>query len=162
MQKILISACLLGNKVRYDGNDLFTSSLILEQWKDEGRVISVCPEVSAGMSTPRAAAEIKGGDGNDVLSGKILVIDNKGHNVTEYFLRGANNALALCKKYNIKVAVLAEFSPSCGSSSVYSGNFSGSKINGVGVTTALLIKNAIKVFNQQQLREADKFLKSDA
>jgi uncharacterized protein YbbK (DUF523 family) len=96
MKKILISACLLGNKVRYDGQSLFTSSIILEEWIDEGRVISICPEVSSGMSIPRAPAEINGGDGYDVLSGVIAVVEDNGNIVTENFLRGANNALALC------------------------------------------------------------------
>ena len=146
MKKVLISACLLGDKVRYDGQSLLTSSRILKEWIDEGRVISICPEVSSGMSIPRAPAEINGGDGYDVLSGKISVIENNGHIVTENFLRGANNALVLCKKNEIDVAVLAEFSPSCGSSSVYSGDFSGTKVNGVGVTAALLTSHGIIVF----------------
>ena len=158
MKKVLISACLLGDKVRYDGQSLFTSSRILKEWIDEGRVISICPEVSSGMSIPRAPAEISGGDGYDVLSGKIAVIENNGNIVTENFLRGANNALALCKANEIDVAVLAEFSPSCGSSSVYSGDFSGTKINGVGVTAALLTSNGIEVFSQHQLNEANKRL----
>ena len=161
MKKVLISACLLGEKVRYDGQSLLTYSGILQEWIDEGRVISICPEVSSGMSIPRAPAEINGGDGYDVLSGKISVIENNGNIVTENFLRGANNALALCKANDIDVAVLAEFSPSCGSSSVYSGDFSGKKVNGAGVTAALLTSNGIKVFSQHQLNAADKAIKQD-
>ena len=158
MKKVLISACLLGNKVRYDGQSLFTASSVLKQWIEEGRVISICPEVSSGMSIPRAPAEIEGGDGYDVLSGKISVIENNGNIVTDNFLRGANNALALCKAHGINVAVLAEFSPSCGSSSIYSGDFSGKKVNGAGVTAALLTTNGIEVFSQHQLHEANKLL----
>ncbi len=158
MKKVLISACLLGDKVRYDGKSLFTSNNILQEWVAEGRVISICPEVSSGMSIPRAPSEINGGDGYDVLSGKVSVIENNGHIVTKNFLRGANNALALCKANEIDVAVLAEFSPSCGSSSVYSGDFSGTKVNGSGVTAALLTSNGINVFSQHQLTEASKML----
>lgn len=153
---------MLGDKVRYDGNSLFTSSDILQEWIDKGIVISICPEVSSGMRIPRAPAEINAGDGYDVLEGKISVIENTGNNVTENFLRGANNALKVCKKHEITVAVLADFSPSCGSSSVYSGDFSGRKVNGVGVTAALLINNGIKVFSQHQLTEANKRLNADA
>ncbi|MEI6894335.1 MAG: DUF523 domain-containing protein [Colwellia sp.] len=159
MKKVLISACLLGDKVRYDGKSLFTSSSILQQWIDDGRVISICPEVSAGMSIPRAPAEINGGDGFDVLSGEIAVIDIKGNNVTNNFLSAASNALALCKANKIHLAVLAEYSPSCGSSSVYSGDFSGSKVSGSGVTAALLRNNGITVFSQHQLIEANNILK---
>ncbi|CAM3258817.1 DUF523 domain-containing protein [Moritella viscosa] len=161
MNKVLISACLLGDKVRYDGESLFTSSDILQEWIDKGRIISICPEVSSGMSIPRAPAEINGGDGYDVLEGRISVIENTGNNVTEGFVRGANNALTLCNANEITVAVLAEFSPSCGSSSVYSGDFSGRKVNGVGVTAALLTSHGIKVFSQHQLIEANKSLNAD-
>ena len=161
MKKVLISACLLGEKVRYDGKSLFTCSDILQEWIDDGRVVSICPEVSAGMSIPRASVEISGGEGNDVLSGRISVIENNGKDVTGKFLTGANNALALCIENNIDVAVLADFSPSCGSSSIYDGDFSGTKIDGAGVTAALLTVNGIKVFSQYQLAEANKRLQSD-
>jgi uncharacterized protein YbbK (DUF523 family) len=147
MEKVLISACLLGHKVRYDGHSLFTSSRILKEWKDEGRVISICPELSSGMSISKAAAEINGGDGYDVLSGKISIIENNGNIVIENYLRGVNNALALCKINEIDVAVLADFS--------------GKKVNGVGVTTALLTSNGIKVFSQHQLNEANNAIKQD-
>lgn len=158
MKKILISACLLGERVRYDGNSLLKSSDIIQEWIDQGIVVSVCPEVSAGMSIPRAPAEISGGDGNDVISGEVAVIEENGVNVTDLFVAGANNALSLCIKNEIKIAVLAEFSPSCGSSSIYNGDFSGTKINGFGVTTALLVSNGISVFSQYQLEEANKLL----
>lgn len=158
MNKVLVSACLLGDKVRYDGRSLSTSSPILQRWIDMGRVISICPEVSSGMSIPRVPAEIDGGDGYGVLEGNMSVIEKTGNNVTEDFLRGANNALSLCQAEQITVAVLAEFSPSCGSSSVYSGDFSGRRVNGVGVTVALLINNGIKVFSQHQLTEANNLL----
>lgn len=158
MNKVLVSACLLGDKVRYDGRSLSTSSPILQRWIDMGRVISICPEVSSGMSIPRVPAEIDGGDGYDVLKGNMSVIEKTGNNVTEDFLRGANNALSLCQAEQITVAVLTEFSPSCGSSSVYSGDFSGRRVNGVGVTAALLINNGIKVFSQHELTEANNLL----
>jgi uncharacterized protein YbbK (DUF523 family) len=159
MNKVLISACLVGNKVRYDGKSLLTSNDILQEWIDKGIVISICPEVSSGMGIPRAPSEINGGDGYDVLDGKISVLENSGNNVTEDFLNGAKNALKLCNLNEITVAVLAEFSPSCGSSSIYSGDFSGRKVNGIGVTAALLTINGIKVFSQHQLTEANKSLK---
>ncbi|WP_444886407.1 DUF523 domain-containing protein [Microbulbifer sp. JMSA008] len=158
MKKVLISACLLGEKVRYDGNSLLESSDIIQRWVEEGRVVSVCPEVSAGMSIPRAPAEISGGVGSDVLSGKVSVLEDNGRDVTHLFLSGARNALALCLENEIEVAVLTDFSPSCGSSSIYNGDFSGTRTKGAGVTTALLMSNGIKVFSQYQLKEANKAL----
>ncbi len=151
MEKVLVSSCLLGKRVRYDGKSLPASGSILEQWIATGKVISVCPEVDAGMSIPRAPAEISKGDGYGVWGGTAIVVDNAGMDVTAYFKKGAQMALELCKQHNIKVAVLTENSPSCGSSAIYDGSFTGKKIEGVGVTAALLRKNGIKVFSRHDL-----------
>jgi uncharacterized protein YbbK (DUF523 family) len=158
MEKILISACLLGRKVRYDGKTLPVTDNLLERWMAQGRVISVCPEVDAGMSIPRAPAEITAGTGYDVLAGTAKVLIENGDEVSAYFEKGAQLTLALCKQYDIKVAVLTESSPSCGSSNIYDGSFTRQKIAGVGVTVALLEQHGIKVFNQHQLSEADRAL----
>lgn len=158
MEKILISACLLGKRVRYDGNSLSLSEQILQQWRSDGRIVAVCPEVDAGMSIPRPPAEISKGDGNDVLVGGALVIDSNGKNVTEYFMNGAEVALSLCKTEGIKFALLAESSPSCGSNTIHDGRFTGNKKTGVGVTTALLQKNGIQVFSQFSVSAADRAL----
>ena len=148
MEKILISACLLGEPVRYNGSALPFESRILKQWEKDGRIVPICPEVDSGMGIPRAAAEIVGGNGIDVINGNARVIDENGINVTPHFLNGADLALRKCKEHNIGIALLNESSPSCGSQTIYDGRFSGSKISGVGVTTALLQKNGVLVFNQ--------------
>jgi uncharacterized protein YbbK (DUF523 family) len=158
MEKILISACLLGKRVRYDGNALSVSANILEKWLAEGRVVSVCPEVDAGMSIPRSPAEIFEGDGYSVLAGSATVVDDTGIDVSSFFKKGAKIALELCKKYNVKVAILTENSPSCGSSAIYDGSFTTKKIDGVGVTAALLKKNGIEVFSQHDIPSANKAL----
>jgi uncharacterized protein YbbK (DUF523 family) len=158
MRKILISACLAGERVRYDGKTLAVATDIMNRWFTQGQVISVCPEAGGGMSVPRAPAEIMNGDGLDVQAGKAQVVDNMGIEVTGYFMRGAQLALSLCQKHQIQVAVLAEASPSCGSSIIHDGSFSGKKIAGVGVTTALLRANGIEVFSQHEIAAADQAL----
>ncbi|WP_375054953.1 DUF523 domain-containing protein [Zobellella sp. DQSA1] len=158
MRKVLMSACLLGKRVRYDGGSLAMTAQIVEQWISEGRVISVCPEVEAGMSIPRKPAEIFEGNGDDVLKGEADVIEKNGGRVTRDFLAGASIALDLCNKFNITIAVLAEFSPSCGSSAVYDGSFSGRKVPGMGVTAALLRQHGVQVFNQYEIADADKVI----
>ncbi len=154
MNKILISTCFLGKKVRYNGNPLLISDNIIDKWNSEKRIISVCPEVDAGMSIPRSPAEILKGDGNDVLSGNAFVYNKNGQDVTDYFINGAKIALSLCKQHDIKIALLKESSPSCGSTSIYDGSFKGNLIKGVGVTTALLKKNGIQVFSEFSISEA--------
>ena len=153
-KKILISACLLGKRVRYDGNTLTVSDQKLIDWIHKDWVLPVCPEVDAGMLIPRVPAEISNGTGIEVLNGKAKVLTKSGSDVTEYFVKGAEIALALCRKHNIKVAVLSEFSPSCGSSSIYDGRFTKTKVDGAGVTAVLLQKHGIKVFNQFELSKA--------
>lgn len=158
MQKVLVSACLLGSRVRYDAGSLTASSGILDRWIDEGRVVSVCPEVSAGMSIPRPPAEIVGGDGSMVLAGQARVIEKTGGEVTDAFRTGAEMALSLCRRHAIGVAVLAEKSPSCGSREIYAGDFSGRRLPGMGVTTALLREHGIAVFSQHELAAAQRAL----
>lgn len=162
MEKILVSACLLGKPVRYDGRHLALKASSLEQtltqWQEQGRVISVCPEVDAGMSIPRAPAEILDGNGVDVIAGVAKVFSDKGEDVSADFMKGAFIALALCQKHGVKIALLTEHSPSCGSSSIYDGGFVGQKIPGLGVTTALLRQHGIKVFSQHELAEASRAL----
>lgn len=159
MQKILVSACLLGEKVRYDGKNNLLINDCLDHWITQDRVISFCPEVAGGMTIPRKAAEIYGGDGHDVLAGTATVIDNSGKNVTDQFKSGAQQALAKCRRYDIKLAIMAMRSPSCGNAVIYDGTFNGILQNGAGVTAALLTQHDIRVFNQTELNEAIKYLK---
>ncbi|GAA3589759.1 DUF523 domain-containing protein [Marinobacter xestospongiae] len=160
MNKVLLSACLLGRRVRYDGGGLAVTDDILARWQSEGRVVTVCPEVDAGMAIPRSPAEIQGGDGRDVLAGSATVMERDGGVVTDAFRRGAELALAACQRHGIRVAVLTESSPSCGSQTIYDGRFAGHKRDGVGVTTALLTAHGIQVFSQHRLAEADAALRA--
>jgi uncharacterized protein YbbK (DUF523 family) len=162
MDTILISSCLFGKQVRYDGKIKPLQNTLIEFWKKEGRIVEFCPEVSGGLPVPRQPAEIMdGGDGNDVLLSTVKVVDRTGKDVSAEFLKGANLALDLCKKYHIKIAILTDSSPSCGSTQIYNGKFSGEKMKGVGVTTALLQKHGIKVFNQFTIHDAAKFMLSN-
>jgi uncharacterized protein YbbK (DUF523 family) len=154
MNKILLSACLLGNPVRYDGKSKTLKNPVLDQLLAQDQVISFCPEVAGGLPVPRAAAEIQAGDGAAVIAELATVKTQDGTDVSEHFLSGARQALALCRQHNITVAVLTESSPSCGSSRIYDGSFTRSAIPGSGVTAALLGQHGIKVFNQHQLNEA--------
>lgn len=154
-QNILISACLLGKPVRYNGTDLLIEHPLLKLWQQEGRLLSICPEVSGGMTIPRAPAEIVT---STKTSDIIRVIDINHQNVTRAFLQGAQITLEFALKNNCCVAIMTESSPSCGSSTVYDGSFTGIKRNGEGITTALLQKNGIAVFNQHQLSEVQSLL----
>jgi uncharacterized protein YbbK (DUF523 family) len=152
MRKILVSSCLLGEYVRYNGLPIPYTSTVLEKWRQEGRLISFCAEVAAGLPVPRPAAEILGGDGVAVIDGNAKVINIKEKDVTKYFIDGAHKALETARMHGITIAVLKENSPSCGSSYIYDGNFSGRRKRGQGVTTALLKRNGIRVFSEEEIR----------
>lgn len=157
MQKILVSRCLLGHRVRYDGGASGPFDQ-LQQWVGEGRVVPLCPEVAGGLPTPRAAAEIPGGQGGEVLDGRAAVITTDGADVSAEFLSGACQALELVQKHGIRIAVLKANSPSCGNLLTYDGTFSGVKLNGEGVTAALLRRHGVQVFSELQLPEAARAL----
>lgn len=153
MHRILVSRCLLGHRVRYDGGAHGPYDL-LQQWLDEGRVVALCPEVAGGLPTPRPPAEIAGGQGAQVLEGRLPVLTIDGADVTSAFVAGAQQALALVHEHGIRLALLKARSPSCGNLENYDGSFSGVRVAGEGVTAALLRRAGVQVFNEQQLDEA--------
>jgi uncharacterized protein YbbK (DUF523 family) len=157
MQKILVSRCLLGHRVRYDGGARGPFDQ-LQQWLDDGRVVPLCPEVAGGLPTPRPAAEIPGGQGAQVLDGQGLVITTEGEDVSAQFLSGAYQALELVQKHGIRIAVLKANSPSCGNLLTYDGTFSGVKVSGEGVTAALLKRHGVQVFSELELPQAARAL----
>ncbi|MFI6455076.1 DUF523 domain-containing protein [Streptosporangium amethystogenes] len=155
MERILVSACLMGRKVRYDGSAKTSGDALLAAWRRQGRLVPFCPEVEGGLPVPRPAAEIEGGAGGAaVLSGAARVLTAGGTDVTAAFLTGAQAALAVARSFDVKVAILKEGSPSCGSLTVYDGTFTGRRVPGHGVTSALLELHGITVFGEDRIAEA--------
>jgi uncharacterized protein YbbK (DUF523 family) len=159
MQFILVSSCLLGKAVRYNGGDKRCDHAILQRWMREGRVIPVCPEVEGGLPIPRPPAEISGGaGGNEALTGTARVVDRNGQDVSAQFIAGAESSLRRARLKNIRIAVLKEGSPSCGTSYSYDGTFTSTRVPYPGVTAALLRQAGIHVFSENQLEEAEQVL----
>lgn len=157
MEKILVSRCLLGHRVRYDGGAHGPFDL-LGVWQSEGRIVPLCPEVAGGLHTPRPPAEIPGGQGGAVLDGRLPVLTDGGEDVTVAFVAGAEAALELIARHGIRLAVLKARSPSCGNRENYDGGFSGTRVPGEGVTAAALKRAGVAVFNETELVEAQRFL----
>ena len=139
--KLAASACLCGHKVRYDGGDCAVPNALPEQ------VLPICPEVMGGLPTPRAPAEIVGGDGHDVWAGRACVMDAHGEDVTEAFKQGAILALQRLQAAHIVTVYLKSKSPSCGQGQIYDGSFSGNLHDGDGVATALFKSHGIQVIS---------------
>ena len=162
--KILVSSCLLGEDVKYDGsnnsvalNPKFSFSM-KELFMDilcENEIYSFCPEVSGGLKTPRTPAEI-------VKRDKPFIVQTQnGEDVTINFLLGAKKALDVCLEENIKVALLKANSPSCGNINIYDGTFTSNLIEGQGLTARLLKEKGIEVFNETQLKDLKGFIKAN-
>lgn len=149
--KILISACLVGNKVRYDGGHQRLIHPLIMAWEEAGRLVPCCPEVMGGLPVPRPPAEICGGTGRDVVRSKAVVRTAADDDVTAAFVAGAKAALSLAEVHGIKLALLCQRSPSCGSRQIYNGRFEGTLIPGKGVTTALLNDHGISVFGPEEI-----------
>lgn len=152
--KILISACLLGHAVRYDGKGKPLIHPAIDRWREEGRLVTICPELAGGMSVPRPPAEIENGmTGADVLAGRARVVEITGGDVTEEFVAGAHRALELAQANACTHALLIDGSPSCGSGFIYDGSFAGRRHAGNGVTAALLAQSGIVVCSDKQVDE---------
>jgi len=152
--KILVSSCLLGERVRYHGDDARCSSQVLERWQAEGRIVTACPETAAGLPVPRPPAEIGGGDGNDVLARRARVGDASGADVTDAFVAGARATVELARAQGVRVAILKDGSPSCATTYIHDGTFRNQRDRGQGVTAALLAQAGIRLFNEHQFEEA--------
>lgn len=153
MTKILVSSCLLGHKVRYNAKDRSPGNPQFESLLATHEIVPFCPEVSAGLPIPRPPAEIDRGEGSDVLSEEARVVDIQGRDVSDAFILGAHQALNMCRRENIRYALLTEGSPSCGSAFIYDGRFNGTRKAGTGVTAALLEQHGIAVFSEHRIDE---------
>lgn len=148
--RVLVSACLLGQRVRYDDR-LLPAYPLLQQWWEQGLACTLCPEVAGGLPVPRAPAEILDGDGAAVWRGELPLWDNQGRDVAAAFRAGAEQALRLVTQHGIRLAVLKARSPSCGHRQTYDGRFNGTLVSGEGVTAAALRMAGVQVFCEDEL-----------
>ena len=149
---IIVSACLLGENCKYSGGNNKSENVI--KYLEDKEYILVCPEQLGGLSTPRNPSEIityGNKDGNDVLSGCTKVLSNKGIDVTKNFIQGAEETLKIAKEHNARIAILKAGSPSCGYKKIYDGTFLGNKIQGMGVTAAILNKENIALLDEDDI-----------
>jgi uncharacterized protein YbbK (DUF523 family) len=140
-EALLVSACLLGEKCRYDGGSQYCAAA--EALADKYRLVPACPEVLGGMPVPRTPAEIRG----------ARVVSMDGEDRTALFRLGAERTLELARKAGAGKALLKSGSPSCGHGLIHDGSFSGKMALGNGVTAALLEENGIAVRTELEIAE---------
>ncbi|MCP3951819.1 MAG: DUF523 domain-containing protein [Desulfobacterales bacterium] len=152
---MLVSACLVGCRARYDAAIPGRLDERIQKWGEEGLILPFCPETAGGLPIPRSPAEIFGGTGKDVLTGDGKVLTCTGAEITQSFLTGARLALAAAQHFAIHTAVLKDGSPSCGTTRIYDGCFRGRQVPGQGVAAALLAAHDVALFNEQSLAQLE-------
>ena len=147
---LLISACLVGENVKYDGGNNLIDQL--DKLKEHFELQYICPEVQGGLTIPRLPCEI--------TSFSPLKIENEyGIDLKDHFIDGSKIALELAQRLGIKYALLKSKSPSCGNDKIYDGTFSGNLIDAMGITAKTLHDHGIKVFNETQIEELYELIK---
>ena len=139
--KIMVSACLAGKNCKYNGGNNQNENVL--QLIAEHEVITVCPEQMGGLPTPRIPSEICNG----------VVMTKDGRNVDKEFRLGAAKCLEIARRERPDLIVLQSRSPSCGVKQRYDGTFSGTLLEGAGVTAQLLIKNGFQVVDVEDLSD---------
>jgi uncharacterized protein YbbK (DUF523 family) len=160
MHKVLVSGCLNGRPIRFNSTNVPVESEIWDRWEAEGRLVAFCPELAAGFPVPRAPAEIVGSRASIVLQGRGRVEEDNGTDVTDLFVEGARLAAQRAMAEGCVVAVLTDGSPSCGTTYNYDGTFTGGTMEGMGVTAQHLADQGLRVFPEDQIDEADRYLRS--
>jgi uncharacterized protein YbbK (DUF523 family) len=147
--RVVVSACLAGVACTHEAGAKTRDWAV--RLVAEGRAVLVCPEVAGGLPIPRPAAEMRGGDGGDVLDGRARVVSEDGDDVTDNYVRGAEKARDAARAAGATLAILKARSPSCGCARVYDGTFSGMLKDGDGVTAAMLKRDGVNVAGDEDV-----------
>ena len=147
---ILVSSCLLGLDCRYNGVCKKNQAVLDFLTESEWTILPVCPEQLAGLPTPRPATQFTCGDGDAVLNDAGEVQNNQQSNMNATFIKGAEQVLKIAGLNKCTLAILKERSPSCGVHEIYR---NGSIVPGRGVTAALLKKNGLSIYSEDDLAD---------
>ena len=139
MMKIMISACLAGENCKYNGGNNRNEKIL--QLMEKNEVITVCPEQMGGLPTPRVSAEIRDG----------VVTAKDGRIVDSEFRVGAAKCLEIARREQPNLIILQSRSPSCGVKQRYDGTFTGTLVDGAGVTAQLLMDHGFRCLDVEEL-----------
>lgn len=146
MELVLVSACLVGVKCRYSGENV--PCAMLEKQFEQGLLVPMCPEMLGGLPAPRLPCELQ-----TDAAGNLIVVTKNGNDVTAEFTMGAEMTVAAAMALGIKRAVMKSKSPSCGCGVIYDGTFSGQLVAGNGLTVQKLIVAGIVVVDENEWME---------
>lgn len=137
---LLVSACLLGENCKYNGGNNYNAA-VAEFVKDQD-VLTVCPELMAGLGCPRTPIEIVDG----------VLMDRNGNNVDAAMREAVAKVMEMIRKEDIRCAVLQSRSPTCAVRQIYDGSFSGKLIPGSGVLAQALQQAGYRVIDAEDMK----------
>ena len=140
-ERLLISACLLGSRCKYDGGDNALPEAALAALRERYALVPVCPETAGGLPVPREPCERRNG----------RVVSCSGRDVTAQYEAGAETALALARRFGCRAALLKERSPSCGAGRIYDGAFRHALTVGDGVAAEALRAAGLALFGESDV-----------
>lgn len=134
---ILISSCLAGEFCRYDGGGFFHERLTdLIASHD---ALAFCPETAVGLPIPRNPIE---------LTPERIPIQNNGEMLTVSLKEAVSRLAQIIDLHDLTAAVLKDRSPSCGSTVIYDGTFTGTLIAGKGLFAEALEELGIPIYTE--------------
>ena len=139
IMKVIVSACLLGENCKYNGGN--NESERVKAFLEGHEVLTVCPELAAGLGVPRTPIEIVGG----------VVMDKNGNCVDAQIRAAVDTCVQRAVQEGVELAILKSRSPTCGVKAVYDGTFSGRLIAGQGVLAAALQNAGIPVVDSEDI-----------
>ena len=137
--KVLVSACILGENCKYNGKSN-RNQRVIDYLKDK-EILPICPEILAGMKTPRPCAEIVNG----------IVMDENGNNAHSEYVHGVEEALNQIKDEDIDLVILQSRSPTCGVNQIYDGSFRGTLTTGMGLFAKALKQKGYQIMDVEDL-----------
>lgn len=138
--KILVSACLLGENCKYNGGNNYSPAVA--EFVRGKEVLTICPEMMAGMGCPRTPMEIVDG----------VLMDRDGKNVDAAMRKAVARVLEQIRQEEIQCAILQSRSPTCGVNQVYDGSFSGKRISGSGIFAQALKDAGYRVIDAEDIQ----------
>ena len=139
MTKVLVSGCLLGENCKYNGGNNYNPRVV--EFLKGKEVISICPEMMAGMGCPRNPIEIVDG----------VLTDCHGKNVDSLLRKSVMEIMDRIRDEEIQCAILQSRSPTCGVNQVYDGTFSGKLIPGSGIFAKSLMDAGYLVIDGEDI-----------
>lgn len=135
-ERVLVSACLLGEPCRWHGRKVPSSAFVRAFFREHPDcvMVPVCPEQLGGLATPRPPVKRRQGRVYETCADKQQRPHVTGREVTAEFYHGAQRTLAIAEEHGCRRAILLRFSPSC---------------DKTGITGSLLARHGIEVTNTQ-------------